>query len=320
MGSEITSGKKILVVDDSETIRTLLKGELTKRGLSILTAANGAEGMKVAVDQQPDLIISDINMPEIDGWEFCWRIRKNEATRAIPVIFLTDRDEVSDRVRGLEIGAEDYITKPFQINELVSRLETVMLRTRTSSPGPGLETALMGRLNQFNLPDLLQNINMLSKSGALEIKRDNVARIFVQAGEVVNAEIGTIRGKKAFYRMLTWRDGIFEFKEFNPNVQKAFKENTIKLILDGLKQEDEINRMRQEFPNDDDQVLINFNDEFFSYNFNQETRNFLNLIQEKRILGEIMDSTPLEDLKVFKALAVLKNAAILRVKQAEKAK
>jgi len=312
--------KAVLVVDDSETIRTLLNGELTKRDFRVMVAENGIEGLDLAVDGTPDLIISDINMPEMDGWEFCWRVRKHEATRGIPFIFLTDRDEVSDRVRGLEIGAEDYITKPFQIQDLVDRMQTVMLRHLNAPAGPGAETSLMGQLNQFNLPDLLQNINMLSKSGALEIRRDNVARIFVQNGEVINAQVGSNSGKKAFFRMLGWKDGIFEFKEFVPNVAKVFKENTIKLILDGLKHEDEVNRLRVDFPSDEDTVLINFNDEFFSYNFNTETRNFLNLIQENRVLKEILDSSPMEDLKIFKALQLLKNVGILRVKPSENGK
>jgi DNA-binding response OmpR family regulator len=318
--SESENGKKILVVDDSDTIRTLLKGELTKRNYVVVSAENGSEGLKKAVETLPDLIISDINMPEVDGWEFCWLVRKNEKTRHIPVIFLTDRDEVSDRVRGLEIGAEDYITKPFQIQELVNRMETVMLRRKSAASGPGAETTLMGQLTQFNLPDLLQNINMLSKSGALEIRRNHVARIYVQSGEVVNAEIGPLKGKKAFYRMLTWKDGIFEFKEFMSNTPKAFRENTIKLILDGLKQEDEIHRVRQAFPADDTLILINFNDEFFRYNFNQETRSFLNLIQENQTVERILDASPLEDLKVCKALAVLANAGILRMKAPDKEK
>lgn len=304
--------RRILVVDDSETIRTLLIGELSKRNFQVTAAENGAEGLEKAIEGAPDLIISDINMPEIDGWEFCWRVRKHEATRAIPFLFLTDRDEVSDRVRGLEIGAEDYITKPFQIQDLVDRMETVMLRHR-SPVGPSPETSLMGQLTQFNLPDLLQNINMLSKSGALEIRRDDVARIFVQGGEVINAQVGEIMGKKAFYRMLGWKDGIFEFKEFAPKVPKVFRQNTIKLILDGLKQEDEINHFRKTFPREEDAILINFNDEFFSYNFNNETRNFLNLIQEKRTVTGILDGSPLEDLKVYKALALLQNTGILRV-------
>ncbi|MHC5038680.1 MAG: response regulator [Planctomycetota bacterium] len=310
----------ILVVDDSETIRTLLKGELTKRNFNVAVAENGREGLRMAIEGKPHLIISDINMPEMDGWEFCWRVRKHEATRGIPFLFLTDRDEISDRVRGLEIGAEDYITKPFQIQDLVDRLEAVLMRHRSAPMSPGTETSLMGQLNQFNLPDLLQNINMLSKSGALEIRRDEMARIFVQNGEVINAQVGGIQGKKAFYRMLGWKEGIFEFKEFIPNVPKVFSENTIKLILDGLKQEDEINRLRKQFPGDEDLILINFNDEFFSYNFNNETRNFLNLIQENRNLGKILDHSPLEDLKVFKALALLQNCGVLRVQPAENEK
>jgi len=308
--------KRILVVDDSMTIRRLLKGELTKRAYEVISAENGAEGLQKAIDVQPDIIISDINMPQMDGWEFCWRAQKHQATRYIPFLFLTDRDEVSDRVRGLEIGAEDYITKPFQIDDLISRMETVMHRKKsTETEGPDLESSLMGQLTQFNLPDLLQNINMLSKSGALEIKRDEVAKVFVQKGEVINANIGErIQGRKAFYRVLGWKDGYFEFKEFVPKVEKIFQENTIKLILNGLRQADEVGKLRPKMPALTDKLQINFDDNFFNFPFNEEARRFLDLVQENQIFGKVLDASPMEDLKVYKAVNLLVSNNILRVK------
>lgn len=307
--------KTILVVDDSMTIRRLLKGELTKRGYEVISAENGADGLKTAVEMKPDIIISDINMPQMDGWEFCWRVRKNQDIRYIPFIFLTDRDEISDRVRGLEIGAEDYITKPFQIQDLVDRMETVIHRRKTTEKVPRLESSLMGQLNQFNLPDLLQNINMLSKSGALEIKRDIIAKIFVQKGEVINATLGdAMSGRKAFYRVLTWKDGYFEFKEFVPKVEKAFAENTIKLILNGLKQADEIGKLKDTIPDGSARLQINFDDNFFKFPFNDEARKFLDLVQEHQVFSKVLDASPMEDLKVIKAVNLLVSHNILRVK------
>lgn len=312
--------RTVLVVDDSMTIRRLLKGELTKRGYEVVSAENGADGLKTAIEIQPAIILSDINMPQMDGWEFCWRVRKHQDTRYIPFIFLTDRDEISDRVRGLEIGAEDYITKPFQIQDLVDRVETVLARRRTAEKMPDLETSLMGQLTQFNLPDLLQNINMLSKSGALEIRRDRVAKIFVQKGEVINSTLGeSVFGRKAFYRVLTWKDGYFEFKEFLPKVEKVFQENTIKLILNGLRQADEISKVRDRAPGPKDRLVINFDDNFFRFPFNEEAKRFLDLVQEHQIFQDILDASPLEDLKVYKAVDLLLGHSILRVKKADTA-
>jgi CheY-like chemotaxis protein len=305
--------KTILVVDDSSTVRKLLKGELTKRGYLVLSAEDGEEGLATAIDTAPNLIISDINMPGMDGWEFCWHVRKHEDLRSIPFVFLSDRDEISDRVRGLEIGAEDYITKPFQVDDLIGRMEVVMSRTVKPAEGPNLESSLAGQLNTFNLPDLLQNINMLGKSGVLEIKRDEVAKVYIQKGEVINADAGAVSGKKAFFRILTWKEGTFTFRECVPNAPSVFQENTIKLILNALKQEDEISKLRRGLPRDEDPLLINFNDSFFSYNFDQKTRDFLELVQKHRALRQIVDASPLEDLKVYKALSLLLSADVLRI-------
>lgn len=309
-------GKLILVVDDSATIRKLLKGELTKRTYEVLTADDGQQGLACAVEKKPDLIISDINMPGMDGWEFCWSVRKHEQLRRTPFVFLSDRDEISDRVRGLEIGAEDYITKPFQVDDLIGRMEVVLSRRKGTAPVRDLETSLSGQLNTFNLPDLLQNINMLGKSGVLEIRRDDMAQVFIQKGEVINARVGPIDGKKALFRILSWKDGVFEFKECVPSAGAVFQENTIKLILNGLKQEDEIGKIRKSLPADEQPLLINFNDSFFAYNFDQKTREFLELIQQHRTMRAIVDASPLEDLKVFKALALLLSADVLRTAEA----
>lgn len=308
------SDKRILVVDDSPTVRRLLNGELSKRGYAVLSADDGQQGLATAIAESPDLIISDINMPGMDGWEFCWHVRKHEQLRQIPFVFLSDRDEISDRVRGLEIGAEDYITKPFVVEDLIGRMEVVMSRKKatTESQSNTLESSLSGQLNTFNLPDLLQNINMLGKSGVLEITRDANAKVFIQKGECVNAEVGEVRGKKAFFRILTWKDGSFAFRECVPQAEAVFEENTIKLILNALKQEDEILKLRQSLPGDETPLLINFNDSFFSYNFDQKTRDFLELVQKHRTVRAIVDASPLEDLKVFKALSLLLGSKVLR--------
>lgn len=307
--------KRILVVDDSPTVRRLLNGELSKRGYEVLSADDGQQGLATAIADSPDLIISDINMPGMDGWEFCWHVRKHEQLRQIPFVFLSDRDEISDRVRGLEIGAEDYITKPFVVEDLIGRMEVVMSRKKVNSDAEEttLESSLSGQLNTFNLPDLLQNINMLGKSGVLEITRDANAKVFIQKGECVNAEVGAVTGKKAFFRILTWKDGSFAFRECVPQTDSVFEENTIKLILNALKQEDEIGKLRQQLPDDETPLLINFNDSFFSYNFDQKTRDFLELVQKHRTLRAIVDASPLEDLKVFKALSLLLGSKVLRV-------
>ena len=115
--------KKVLVVDDDEDIVNIVSSLLQSEGYHTVTAINGTDAFNKAVSEKPDLIIADIMMPEMDGWEFCWRVRKDQALGETPFIFLTARADVMDQIRGSEIGADDYIIKPFRKQELLNRVQ-----------------------------------------------------------------------------------------------------------------------------------------------------------------------------------------------------
>ena len=118
--------KLILVVDDERRLLNLLRGYLEQEGYQVVTASNGREALFAARDHKPDLIILDLMMPEMDGWEFM-RIHRQE--RNTPIIMLTARVEDVDKIAGLEMGADDYLTKPFSPRELVARARAVLRRT-----------------------------------------------------------------------------------------------------------------------------------------------------------------------------------------------
>ncbi len=116
----------IVVVDDEANIADLVDMYLRRDGFRVVTASNGEDGLRVIQEQRPRLVVLDVGLPDIDGLEVCRRLR---ATSAIPVIFLTARDTEVDRVLGLELGADDYVTKPFSPAELVARVKAVLRRT-----------------------------------------------------------------------------------------------------------------------------------------------------------------------------------------------
>jgi DNA-binding response OmpR family regulator len=129
--------KKILVVDDKSNVRTLVREYLTEQGFLVATAENGQMALYAARHEKPDLILLDIMMPEMDGFEFIRAYRKESD---IPIILLTARMEESDKVVGLELGADDYITKPFGMRELVARIHTVLRRAvQIPHPSPRLQ-------------------------------------------------------------------------------------------------------------------------------------------------------------------------------------
>jgi two-component system alkaline phosphatase synthesis response regulator PhoP len=130
--------QKILAVDDEEDILELLRFNLTKEGLVVVCAASGEEALKSAHSQRPDLILLDLMLPGMDGLEVARRLKKEDATKDIPVIMVTAKGEEADIVTGLEVGAEDYITKPFSRKVLIARVRAV-LRRKASGPADDQE-------------------------------------------------------------------------------------------------------------------------------------------------------------------------------------
>ncbi len=121
--------KTILVVDDERKITNLVRDYLVKAGFQVLTAADGREALAAAHERKPDLLIVDLGLPDIDGLDVTRSLRKESS---VPVIILTARDEETDKILGLELGADDYITKPFSPKELVARVRAVLRRTEVS--------------------------------------------------------------------------------------------------------------------------------------------------------------------------------------------
>ena len=121
---------KVLVIDDEAPIRLLCRVNLEAESMDVVEAADGEEGLTLARAEKPDIVLLDVMMPGMDGWQVAERLLENEATSQIPLVFLTARAELRDRARGLELGGVDYITKPFNPVELASVVEALLERVR----------------------------------------------------------------------------------------------------------------------------------------------------------------------------------------------
>lgn len=149
----------ILVVEDDADIATMLKIYFSGQGYDVLLASRGIDALNLALKQPPKLVILDIGLPDMSGYEVCRKLRSTARTSYIPIIFLTQRDERSDRIAGLELGADDYITKPFDIEELKLRVQNAIKsseRQNQLDPRSGLPT---GQLIEEHLRSLMRSPN-----------------------------------------------------------------------------------------------------------------------------------------------------------------
>ena len=138
-----TNGKSVLVVEDEENLLAAIRYNLEREGYRALTATDGEEGLRKAAQEDPDLLVLDVMLPVLDGFEVCRLVRRDSD---VPILFLTARDQEMDRVVGLELGADDYVVKPFSMRELLARVRAMLRRPRAGAGRPGPERIVSGDL------------------------------------------------------------------------------------------------------------------------------------------------------------------------------
>src|SRR5256884_4388757 len=132
---------RVLVVEDEQDVADLIRYNLAKEGYDVQLVGNGADALKLARESRPEVILLDIMVPQLNGWEVCRRLKQDPETRAISVIMVTGRVEEGDKVLGFEMGADDYVTKPFSPRGLVARIRAVVRRGKGDDVG-GRQRAL----------------------------------------------------------------------------------------------------------------------------------------------------------------------------------
>lgn len=155
--------QRILVVEDETRIAKIVSAYLQRDGYQVLQADDGKKALEIASAEMPDLIVLDLMLPEISGWDVCRELRRNPKTARVAIIMATARDDVSDRIVGLELGADDYIVKPYDAKELIARVHAVLRRVREQrETGAGSQTA----------PVIFRS-NLEIDRNRFEVRRDN---------------------------------------------------------------------------------------------------------------------------------------------------
>jgi CheY-like chemotaxis protein len=251
---------QILIVDDDPWILKMVTTVLGKRGYRIHTAADGQEAYLKAIEVKPDLIVTDIMMPKMDGWTLVRSLRARSDLALTPVIFLSALGSDEDRIQGFRLGADDYLPKPFRFEELDLRVTNALRKRRATSdthaaaktqpavapvPSPMSQSStggIQGALEQLGLSSLLVMVEMERKSGILVLRRQTkTARIFVKLGKVIAARIEGegVRGADAVYHLLTWPDGRFDFTAVDVDMEDEIKSSTTHLLMEGARLIDE---------------------------------------------------------------------------------
>lgn len=235
---------KVLLVDDNALILDLLMKGLLPH-CDAHAAGDGADALLKIVDDQPDLILCDYRMPGLDGRQLYDKLRGRTQTKNIPFIFLASRSDIEERLRPMVDGAEEFISKPFFISDLVRRTKKVIdrlqlekLQKRAVRPG-----VIQGRLEEMSILDLMQSLEMGQKSCQLSIRRGNeMCELFFSSGQCADARLGEFEGEAAVFQVVRWPEGEFEIDFNGAPARTIISRTTTGLLMEALRLMDEVQR------------------------------------------------------------------------------
>jgi CheY-like chemotaxis protein len=305
--------QKLLLVDaDPRSVR-VLEVSLKKAGYSVTTATDGLDALAKIESLTPDLVLSDTRLPKLDGYTLVRRLKERPEWSGIPVVFLTSQKSIEDKIRGLELGVEDYLTKPIFVRELIARVNLLLARRTQENIAANSKTTLSGRTrfsgstSDMAVVDLLQTFEVSRKSGIVHLHSGGqVGHIYFREGKVVDAELGRLRGEEAIYRALIWNEATFEVEFRGVANEDVIGGSTQAVLMEGMRRVDEWGRLCEQLPPlttlfeiDHTQLLERLNE------IPDELNGILRLFDGRRTLTDVVDDSPFEDLSTLSTITKL---------------
>jgi CheY-like chemotaxis protein len=308
----------VLLVDADPRSARVFEVSLRNAGYSVTHVQSAVEAIEAIEVAIPDLVISDTRLAPSkgadaasalsDGYSLCRRLKDDPVWYAVPFIFLTSSASIEDKIRGLELGVEDFLTKPIYLREIITRIQLVLAKKqREGMEGRTSRASFTGLLSEMGLVDLLSTIDLGRKSGVLELEApQGRGVVFFRDGRVVDARANKVVAANAVYRMLLWTDGRFEIR-FGPcTANEVIEMSTQGLLMEGMRRIDEWQRMREQLPPldlvfevDVPEVLARIGE------IPDEINPILRAFDGRRTLMEVVDESGIDDLEALATLTKL---------------
>jgi len=244
-----------LIADEDDAFRQRLALPLAAQRFKLYEAKDGAEAWQLATEHRPWLMLADLDMPEVDGFEFCRRVRANSLLSRRPLVFISGSDRYRERYRAMQLGADDFLSKQTPIRELLIRIQLILTRYSDLGVAPGKQVgagsgtgagALEGQIEAFGAPGVLQICNQGRLTGIFTARGpddsgagERVAVFGLREGEIIAATVQELTGPEAVYAFLAWDRGQFKFVPGDPGAGAPLAQSLEHLLLEGCRLLDE---------------------------------------------------------------------------------
>jgi CheY-like chemotaxis protein/tetratricopeptide (TPR) repeat protein len=304
----------LLVVDgDAKNLRVMEIG-LSRAGFSVSSATQGDEAWAKAADRAPDCIISDIELPALDGYSFCQRCKGDERLKSTPFLFLSSQSAFNANVRALEVGADEFLPKPIRLQDLASRIR-YHLPGRPAQTGQrsGAYEDYSGSLDDFSVISAAQAFEDGRKSGWIAVRGETSGNLYFQEGRPIDAESGSRRGQEAFWALLNCVRGEMEVRFTDVDRPETIAASCQSLLMEGLRRLDEWGQMMEQLPSpeavfevDGEQLLEGLAE------IPDEANGILRLFDGKKSLSRLMEEWEGDELQGLSIVNRLYGQGILK--------
>ncbi|HEX4802226.1 MAG TPA: response regulator, partial [Myxococcaceae bacterium] len=308
------SRPRLLLVDPEANSLQVMETSLTKEGFSVATASDGKEALEKIEISAPDLVLCETTMPTMGGFELCRALKLDDRFKQIPFVFLTSDKSAELKAKAIELGGDEYLTRPIYIKEVIARLRMLLRKTETQAvERPEGKAGFSGSLADMGVVDLVQAFEVGRKTGIIHIRGDKSGTLFFREGKVIDAELGRARGDGAFYRMLHNGGGGFEV-QFAPVERPALITlSTQALLLEGARRLDEWSHILDRLPSA--QTVFELDPRRLVERLAEipdEVNPLLKLFNGRRNLFALVEECDFDDLESLKIISKLFFEGLIR--------
>jgi DNA-binding response OmpR family regulator len=294
-----------LIVDGDTRNQKVLEVSLKKAGYRVVLADTIEAAFEYLGEETPDLVISETDLPDGDGFDFCRRLRDRSELDKTPFVFLAEEGEWTDKIQGLELGADDYLTRPVYVRELLTRVEALLQERERKLLSEDADT-FEGDLADITVLDLLQTIDRENQTGEIRFEReDEEATLVFRDGDVLDAVCGKLQGEEALYRVMLWPEGEFvvEYRE-QIEAPEHIASDIDTLMMEGVERLEEWDRHVERLPSFERVFESDYRRmPDFLETVPEEVARVARLFDGVRTLREVVDASPVDDVTAVQIIA-----------------